>query len=81
MSQEDEPNTFNLRGRCAAEVFEDHLRLDGEHRFAEDIERNTSPDIVIMERRGIFRGREGAKELRVCSNRNSPRHPTCTRTG
>jgi hypothetical protein len=53
----------NLRSRSAAQVFEEHLRLAGEHRFEEDIERNVSPDIVILERRGIFRGREGAKKL------------------
>lgn len=53
----------DLRRRSAAEVFEEHLRLAGEHRFQEDIERNCSPDIVILERRGIFRGREGAKGL------------------
>lgn len=52
-----------LRGRSAEEVFEDHLRLAGEHRFAEDIERNVAPHCVILERRGIFRGREGAREL------------------
>lgn len=52
-----------LRGRSAEEVFEDHLRLAGEHRFDEDIERNVSPHCVILERRGIFRGREGAREL------------------
>jgi len=55
--------TNELRRRSAAEVFEEHLRLAGEHHFEEDIERNVSPDIVILERRGIFRGREGAKKL------------------
>ncbi|TDB80018.1 nuclear transport factor 2 family protein, partial [Micromonospora fluostatini] len=33
------------------------------HRFAEDIERNLSPECVILERRGVFRGRAGAQEL------------------
>lgn len=37
--------------------------MAGEHRFEEDIERNTSPDIVVLERRGVFRGWEGVKEL------------------
>lgn len=53
----------DLRRRSTAEVFEDHLRLAGEHHFDKDIERNVSPDIVVLERRGIFRGREGVKEL------------------
>lgn len=52
-----------LRDRSPAEVFEDHLRLAGEHRFEEDIERNFSPEGVVLERRGVFRGREGAREL------------------
>src|SRR5690242_2843512 len=55
--------TEDLRRRSALEVFDDHLRLAGEHRFEEDIERNVSPEIIILERRGIFRGREGARQL------------------
>ena len=53
----------NLRQRTPDEVFDDHLRLAADHRFEEDIERNVSPDCVILERRGIFHGREGAREL------------------
>jgi hypothetical protein len=53
----------DLRARSAREVFEDHLRLAGEHRFDEDLERNIAPDCVILERRGVFRGRDGAREL------------------
>lgn len=52
-----------LRGRSAAEVFDDHLRLAGEHRFEEDIERNVSPECVVLERRGVFHGRDGVREL------------------
>jgi len=52
-----------LRLRPPAEVFDDHLRLAGEHRFDEDIERNVSPDAVILERRGVFHGRDGARHL------------------
>ena len=39
------------------------MRLAGEHRFEEDIQRNVSPDIVVLERRGIFRGHKGVREL------------------
>jgi hypothetical protein len=53
----------DLRARSAEEVFEDHLRLAGEHRFDEDVERNVSPDCVVLERRGAFRGRDGVREL------------------
>ncbi len=53
----------NLRRRSTAEVFDDHLHLAGEHRFEEDIERNVAPECVILERRGVFHGRDGARQL------------------
>ncbi|MEH0974677.1 hypothetical protein V6U77_26435 [Micromonospora sp. CPCC 205546] len=52
-----------LRARSAREVFDDHLRLAGEHRFAEDLARNVSPSCVVLERRGVFRGHAGVGEL------------------
>ena len=67
--------TDHLRRRSAAEVFEDHLRLAVEHRFSEDIERNVSPDVVIMDRRGIFRGRNGARELARLLEQELPNAP------
>lgn len=67
--------TDDLRRRSPPEVFEDHLRLAGEHRFDEGIERNVSPDIVILERRGIFRGREGARELARLLEQELPNAP------
>ncbi|HVM36032.1 MAG TPA: nuclear transport factor 2 family protein [Actinomycetota bacterium] len=53
----------DLRARSAEEVFDDHLRLAGEHRFDEDIQRNVSPDCIVLERRGVFRGHDGVREL------------------
>ena len=55
--------TENLRSRSAEEVFDDHLQLAGEHRFEEDIDRNVAPHCVILERRGVFHGRDGARHL------------------
>ncbi|MDO3704888.1 nuclear transport factor 2 family protein [Micromonospora sp. C28SCA-DRY-2] len=55
--------TAELRARSAREVFDDHLRLAAEHRFAEDLERNAAPDVVVLERRGVFRGHAGVREL------------------
>jgi hypothetical protein len=52
-----------LQARSARQVLDDHLALAGEHRFEEDIERNVAPDCVILERRGVFRGRDGARHL------------------
>lgn len=52
-----------LRARSAREVFDDHLRLAAEHRFAEDLARNVSPSCVVLERRGVFRGHAGVGEL------------------
>lgn len=65
----------DLRCRSAEEVFEDHLRLAREHRFDEDIERNVSPDIVVLERRGIFRGRDGVRELAWLLEEELPKAP------
>lgn len=53
----------DLRARSPEEVFDDHLQLTAEHRFDEDIARNVAPHCVILERRGIFHGRDGALEL------------------
>ncbi len=53
----------DLRNRSPQEVFDDHLQLAAEHRFEEDIERNVAPDAVILDRRGVFRGRDGARHL------------------
>jgi hypothetical protein len=67
--------TDDLRHRSADEVFDDHLRLAGQHRFADDIERNVSRDIVILECRGIFRGRQGATELARLLEQELPNAP------
>lgn len=55
--------TDDLRSRSPQEVFDDHLELAAEHRFDEDIQRNVAPDCVILERRGVFHGRDGARHL------------------
>ncbi|MEX2550578.1 MAG: hypothetical protein WD638_10145 [Nitriliruptoraceae bacterium] len=55
--------TETLRRRSASEVFDDHLDLAGQHRFEEDIEHNVAPTCVVLERRGIFRGRHEVREL------------------
>lgn len=49
--------------RSTREVLEDHLQrsLDGD--FETDIERNLSPDAIVLSARGVHHGREGAKEL------------------
>jgi hypothetical protein len=73
--REEDAMIDDLRCRSVVEVFEDHLRLAGEHKFEDDIERNVSPDIVILERRGIFRGREGARELARLLEQELPKAP------
>ncbi|AYF27001.1 SnoaL-like polyketide cyclase [Micromonospora tulbaghiae] len=55
--------TEQLRARPAREVLDEHLRLSNEGRFAEDIERNVSPDCVVLDRRGVFRGHDGVRKL------------------
>ena len=73
--REEAEMSDDLRRRSAAQVFEDHLRLAGEHKFEEDIQRNVSPDIVVFERRGIFRGRDGVRELARLLENELPRAP------
>jgi hypothetical protein len=65
----------NLRTRTPEEVFDDHLQLAAQHRFDEDIERNVSPDCVILERRGVFQGRDGARELARLLGEEIPEAP------
>ena len=65
----------DLRRRSAAEVFDDHLFLAGQHRFEEDIERNVAPDCIILERRGVFHGREGARHLAALLGEELPGAP------
>jgi hypothetical protein len=64
-----------LRSRSPREVFDDHLYLAAEHRFDEDIERNIAPHCVILERRGIFHGRDGARELARLLEEELPNAP------
>src|SRR5262245_5793464 len=52
-----------LAKRTAQEVLDDHLKLANEQNFEDDLRRNVSPDIVVLERRGIFRGLDGVREL------------------
>lgn len=65
----------DLRARATAEVFDDHLRLAAQHRFDEDIERNVAPDCVILERRGIFHGQDGARRLARLLEEELPNAP------
>ena len=65
----------DLRARSTREVFEDHLRLVAEHRFDEDIERNISPDCVVLERRGVFHGHEGVRALARLLREELPNAP------
>lgn len=54
---------MDLRRRTAREVIDDHLCLAAEGRLAEDIERNVSPDCVLLDRRGVFHGHDGVRTL------------------
>jgi hypothetical protein len=65
----------DLRLRSTQEVFDDHLRLANEHDFEADIERNVSPEIIIFDRRGIFHGREGVRELALLLEDELPNAP------
>jgi hypothetical protein len=72
---EEDAMSEDLGDRSPEEVFDDHLRLAAEHRFDEDIDRNFSPDCMILERRGIFHGRAGARELALLLEEELPDAP------
>ena len=55
--------TSPLSDRTAQEVFDDHLRLAHELKLEEDIERNVAEDCVVLTGRGVFRGKDGVREL------------------
>lgn len=52
----------NLEKRSPREVFEDHLALAQKGELEKDLERNYSPDSVLLTNYGVFHGREGMKE-------------------
>lgn len=54
--------TSSLRERSTREVFEDHLRLRTLGRFDEDVERNYSPDVVILHSNGVVHGHAGLRK-------------------
>lgn len=64
-----------LRRRSPEEVFNDHLRLAAEHRVEEDIRRNLAPDCVVLERRGVFHGHDGVRELARLLEEELPNAP------
>lgn len=63
---------IDLRGRTAQEVFDDHLRLSETSSWREDIERNVSPDIVVLTGFGTYRGRAGVEGLAALLDRQLP---------
>lgn len=64
-----------LRHRSPEQVFDDHLQLAAEHRFDEGIDRTIAPDCVILERRGIFHGRDRGPRTRTAARRGAARRP------
>lgn len=71
----------DLRARSPEEVFEDHLHLSTQHRFEDDIERNISPECVVLERYQRLRTptRTGWSKdgPRSWSGRRKPSTPEC----
>lgn len=49
--------------RTTQEVFDDHLALAAAGDVETDLERNYDPDVVILWRDGIERGRDAARRL------------------
>jgi hypothetical protein len=49
--------------RSTEEVLEDHLREAKEGSIEDDIRRNFAEDLVILTRRGVYRGHDGLRKL------------------
>ena len=71
-----------LRNRSPEEVLDDHLGLakdwggenDLERVFEDDIRRNVSEAIVVLTNRGVFRGRDGVRQLARMLAEELPEH-------
>jgi hypothetical protein len=50
-------------GRSSDEVLEDHLRESQDGSVDDDLERNYAEDVVVLTGQGLFRGREGLRQL------------------
>jgi hypothetical protein len=72
----------NLNRRSAEEVLRDHLDLakdwgdapDMAALLEADLERNVSPDCVVLINRGTFRGHEGVRKLARMLEEELPEH-------
>ena len=54
---------FNLSTRSTQEVLDDHLRCRISADIEADIERNYSPDVVVLTSRGAFEGHDAVRDL------------------
>ena len=70
----------DLRRRSPAEVFEDHLRLAGEHRFEEDIQRNVRLTSLFSNVEAFSEATMALGSLRGYWSRSCPEHLTSIRT-
>ena len=71
----------DLARRSAREVLEDHLGIANEwvggsfeELMQRDLDRNVSPDIVVLINRGVFRGHDGVRELAQMLAEELPEH-------
>ena len=49
--------------RSRNDVFDDHLRENEDGSIDDDLQRNYSEDVVVLTRRGVFRGHDALRQL------------------
>jgi hypothetical protein len=62
----------DIESRSTEEVFNDHLEKRLKGLVEEDIELNYAEDVVVFIRKGIYRGRNGVKELAALLHNELP---------
>lgn len=62
-----------LRRRSPRQVVEDHLRLRAAGDLEGDLERNISPEIVLLTKTGVYRGHAGVRQ-QACALRSYTHH-------
>ena len=64
---------MSVANRSAAEVLDDHLRESQSGSIEEDLERNYTPDLVVLTSRGVYRGHDGLRALANLLNQELPK--------
>lgn len=68
----DLPHEHDLTRRPPRQVLDDHLKLAKRWDFETDLQRNFSPDVVLLTGYGIYRGFEGVRKKAALLHEQMP---------